>query len=69
MFHSRSSRDTSPQCRRLFADNLRRPKRRILIRHPPPQRPLDLRAQRQLAQVIALLRSGLVSLLLEALVL
>lgn len=69
MFQLRSRSDTP---RRLLTDDAalgRRSETRILIRHPPAQRPLHLRAQRQLAQVVALLGGGLVSLLLEVFVL
>lgn len=48
---------------------LRLPHHGVLARHPPPQRPLDLCAQRELAQVIGLFRRGDEALLAEGFVL
>lgn len=72
LFHSSQfpspSRGDAPRHSRWLLTNNLSPKCRILIRHSPPQRPLDLRTQSQFAEVIALFGCGLVSLLLEALV-
>ena len=62
------SGETPRDGHRLLTNNLGRPKGGILVRHSSSQRSLHLRTEGQFAQIIALFRRGLVSLLLEALV-